>query len=197
MICVLNSPVIYIQMEKLIEIIELELVLALFILIRTILPLAEKLLTVQTIAAVVVLLMLSQQQLSEMITAQNLGDVQVIPLIRMENTIMAAVPKRIMVDDNEVVYLNLRLATKVEMQFQSDGELHSTETTVLQRPLQSLLLDILASSTDERLLNVAAEAAEANSANAALLLALRGQKVELVGTYSDKFGKTTFSVTFK
>lgn len=115
----------------------------------------------------------------------------------MENTIMAAVPKRIMVDENEVIYLNLRLATKVEMQYMVDGELQKTETVILQRPLQSLLLDILASSTDERLVNAAAEAAEQNAANVALLLALRGQKVELVGTYSDKFGKTTFSVTFK
>lgn len=115
----------------------------------------------------------------------------------MENTILAAVPKRIMIDDNEVVYLNLRLKDKMEMQFSVEGELHTMETIMLQRPLQSLLLDILASSSDERLLNAAAEAAEANSANAALLLALRGQKVELVGTYSDKFGKTTFAVTFK
>lgn len=110
---------------------------------------------------------------------------------------MAAVPKRIMIDDNEVVYLNLRLATKVEMQFSVEGELQSMETTMLQRPLQSVLLDILSSSTDEKLLGIAAEAAENNAASAALLLALRGQKVELVGTFSDKFGKTTFSVTFK
>ena len=158
---------------------------------------AEKLLTVRTIAAVVVLLMLSQQWLSNLITTQNLGDVQVIPLMRMENMILAAVPKRIMVDDQEVVYLNLRLKEKVEMQFQSEGELHSMETNMLQRPLQSLLLDILSSSSDERLLNVAAEAAENNVASASLLLALRGQQVELIGTYSDKFGKTTYSVTFK
>lgn len=179
------------------EIIELELVPTVFFLIRTILPLAEKLLTVRTIAAVVVLLMLLQQWLFDLITTQNLGDVQVIPLMRMENTIMAAVPKRIMIDDNEVIYLNLRLQKKVEMQYSIDGELQKTETNTLQRPLQSLLLDILASSTEERLLNVAAEAAESNTANAALLLALRGQQIELVGTYSDKFQKTTFSVTFK
>lgn len=179
------------------QIIELELVLALFFLIRTISPLAEKLLTVLTITAIVVLLMLSQQWLFDLITTQNLGDVQVIPLIRMENTILAAVPKRLMVDDNEVIYLNLRLATKVEMQFSVEGELQSMETSMLQRPLQSLLLDILASSSDERLLNAAAEAAESNTANAALLLALRSQQVELVGTFSDKFGKTTFTVTFK
>lgn len=110
---------------------------------------------------------------------------------------MAAVPKRIMVDEQEVVYLNIRLANKVEMQFQSDGELHSMETNMLQRPLQSLLLDILSSSSDEKLLGIAAETAENNAASAALLLALRGQRIELVGTFSDKFGKTTFAVTFK
>lgn len=110
---------------------------------------------------------------------------------------MAAVPKRLKIEDNEVIYLNLRLKEKVEMQFSVEGELQSMETTMLQRPLQSLLLDILSSSSDERLLSIAADAAENNAANAALLLALRGQKVELVGTFSDKFGKTTFSVTFK
>ena len=110
---------------------------------------------------------------------------------------MAAVPKRIMVDDNEVIYLNIRLQKKVEMQYLIDGELQTTETMMLQRPLQSLLLDILANSSNEQLLNAAAEAAENNAANAALLLALRGQQIELVGTYSDKFQKTTFSVTFK
>lgn len=179
------------------EILLVELVQALFILIRTILPLAEKLLTVLTIAAVVVLLMLSQQWLSNLITTQNLGDVQVIPLMRVENAIMAAVPKRIMVDNQEVMYLNIRLQKKVEMQYLIDGELQTTETMMLQRPLQSLLLDILSSSSDERLINTAADAAENNAASANLLLALRGQKIELVGTYSDKFQKTTFSVTFK
>lgn len=117
--------------------------------------------------------------------------------MRMENRIMAAVPKRIKIEDQEVVYLSLRLANKVEMQFSVEGELQSMETTMLQRPLQSVLLDILSSSTDEKLLGIAAEAAENNAASSALLLALRGQKVELVGTFSDKFGKTTFSVTFK
>lgn len=110
---------------------------------------------------------------------------------------MAAVPKRIMVDDNEVVYLNIRLANKVEIQYMVEDVLQKMETNMLQRPLQSLLLDILASSSNEQLLNAAAEAAESNTANAALLLALRGQQIELVGTYSDKFQKTTFSVTFK
>lgn len=179
------------------EIILVELVPTMFILIRTILPLAVKLLTVLTIAAVVVLLMLSQQWLSNLITTQNLGDVQVIPLIRMENIVLAAVPKRLKIDDNEVVYLNLRLKEKVEMQYTVEGVLQSMETIMLQRPLQSVLLDILSSSTDEKLLGIAADAAENNAASAELILALRGQKVELVGTFSDKFGKTTFSVTFK
>lgn len=115
----------------------------------------------------------------------------------MENTILAAVPKRLKIEDQEVVYLNLRLANKVEIQYTAEGVLESMETSMLQRPLQSLLLDILSSSSDDTLLGIAAEAAENNAANAALLLALRSQKVELVGTYSDKFGKTTFSVTFK
>lgn len=115
----------------------------------------------------------------------------------MENMILAGVPKRLKIDDQEVIYLNLRLRDKVEMQYTAEDVLQSMETTMLQRPLQSLLLDILSSSSDEKLLGIAADAAETNAASAALLLALRGQKVELVGTFSDKFGKTTFSVTFK
>ena len=56
-IFILNSPVIQMEMEKFVEIILVELVPTVFILIRTILPLAEKLLTVLTIAVVVVLSM--------------------------------------------------------------------------------------------------------------------------------------------
>lgn len=54
-IFILNSPVLNLKIEKFMEIILVELVPTMFILIRTILPLAVKLLTVATIAAVVVL----------------------------------------------------------------------------------------------------------------------------------------------
>lgn len=69
---VLNSPVIDIEIEKLMEIILVELVPTMFILIRTILSLAVKLLTVLMIAVVVVLSLLSQHVAVDLIATQNL-----------------------------------------------------------------------------------------------------------------------------
>lgn len=115
----------------------------------------------------------------------------------MQNTILAAVPKTVMVDDREVVYLNLRLSEQVKFSYLSDGQKKETEIAMVQRPLQSVLLDILSGSTNAGLVSAAAAAAADNKATAELLLAIRGQQVELSGEYSEKFGKTLYAISFK
>lgn len=158
---------------------------------------AEKLSTIASVQQLAVVLLWLLRMFEKLICVLNLVVYRLTANICMQNTILAAVPKSVMVDDREIIYLNLRMSEQVKFSYLSDGCVKETEITIVQRPLQSVLLDILSGSTNADLVSAAAEAAADNVATAALLLAIRGQVVELSGEYSEKFGKTLYAISFK